>query len=308
MTARRWNRAGRHTLAGLALGALTWGTATVPAQAEGPRPAGYARVGGSAEPVIRANYGSYDDCPAEYVTGVPCHGPHNRCRGPFCDYTYGDNDPCTIAGKLNAHDRRAKQSLYRTFLGAVRFAYCAPLKVGSVLIPHSTVHPVHRGYIDPRDTQAYAAEGYGVTMSVPMPPVVRYQYNYGWGVPSSRLTRIDSTYDRMYPDNFYTQAGTPDAAGSHAPQVAVPTDTTQLGFVGKHVPTWRPVPNIRYGTPAAMATRYAGETAHGSAKPIVTRTSPTPVGSMPATKIISPTPAPVPAPKPVPQGVEVPAP
>ena len=52
------------------------------------------------------------------------------------------------------------------------------------------VYPVNPGYFDSRDGQVYAAQGYGGPVSVPLAPVVRHTYNYGWGVPSSRLTPI----------------------------------------------------------------------------------------------------------------------
>ena len=49
-------------------------------------------------------------------------------------------------------------------------------------------------YADPRDSQLYAAQGYGMPVTVPTAPVVRYSYNYSWGTPASRLTPL-STYN-----------------------------------------------------------------------------------------------------------------
>ena len=57
---------------------------------------------------------------------------------------------------------------------------------------YSMVYPLNPSYIDPRDTQTYAAPGYGGPVGVPLAPVVHHQYNYGWGVPSSRLTAISN--------------------------------------------------------------------------------------------------------------------
>lgn len=51
-------------------------------------------------------------------------------------------------------------------------------------------YPVNPSYFDSRDGQVYAAQGYGGPVSVPLAPVVRHTYNYGWGIPSSRLTPI----------------------------------------------------------------------------------------------------------------------
>tara|TARA_R100001480_G_scaffold97533_1_gene102178 strand:+ start:215 stop:391 length:177 start_codon:yes stop_codon:yes gene_type:complete len=43
---------------------------------------------------------------------------------------------------------------------------------------------------DARDGRLYGAQGYGVPIAVPLAPNVHSTYNYGWGVPSSRLTPV----------------------------------------------------------------------------------------------------------------------
>ncbi|QDU37432.1 hypothetical protein Mal4_17440 [Maioricimonas rarisocia] len=55
---------------------------------------------------------------------------------------------------------------------------------------YSAVYPVNPHHFDGRDGQVYAAQGVGGPVSVPLAPNVRHTYNYGWGVPSSRLTPI----------------------------------------------------------------------------------------------------------------------
>lgn len=45
-------------------------------------------------------------------------------------------------------------------------------------------------YIDPRDTQLYGAQGYGMPMTVPLAPNVNHAYNYSSGLPASRITQI----------------------------------------------------------------------------------------------------------------------
>jgi len=55
---------------------------------------------------------------------------------------------------------------------------------------YDLVYPVDPFYFDKRDGQVYAAQGVGGPVSVPLAPTVRHTYNYGWGVPSSRLTPI----------------------------------------------------------------------------------------------------------------------
>ncbi|WP_417849664.1 hypothetical protein [Thalassoglobus sp.] len=55
---------------------------------------------------------------------------------------------------------------------------------------YSMVYPVNPDYFDSRDGQVYAAPGYGGPVSVPLAPNVNHTYNYGWGIPSSRLTPV----------------------------------------------------------------------------------------------------------------------
>jgi hypothetical protein len=55
---------------------------------------------------------------------------------------------------------------------------------------YTIVYPVDPWYGDARDGQVYAAQGQGGPVSVPLAPVIRHTMNYGWGVPSSRLTPI----------------------------------------------------------------------------------------------------------------------
>ena len=52
------------------------------------------------------------------------------------------------------------------------------------------LYSANPSYHDARDGGVYAAQGYGVPIAVPLAPQVRYQYNYGHGVPASRLTPI----------------------------------------------------------------------------------------------------------------------
>ncbi len=61
---------------------------------------------------------------------------------------------------------------------------------------YSMVYPYNPWYFDRRDAQVYAAQGYGAPMTVPLAPNVTNQWNYGWGVPSSRLTPISRVAPR----------------------------------------------------------------------------------------------------------------
>lgn len=75
-----------------------------------------------------------------------------------------------------------------------KFGYFIPTGGGGAGLPwvghYSRVYPVDPSYVDSRDGQAWAAQGYGIPVSVPLAPVVGHVYDYSWGVPSSRLTPI----------------------------------------------------------------------------------------------------------------------
>lgn len=92
-------------------------------------------------------------------------------------------------------------------------------------------------YYDVRDTRLYSAQGYDVPVTVPVAPIVR-TYNYGWGVPSARLSPIGG-YAAWYPDVPFTQNGGRLPGGQY-PMVYHPTDTTQFGFYYNYVPSWQP--------------------------------------------------------------------
>ena len=71
---------------------------------------------------------------------------------------------------------------------------------GSALVGHySMVYPANPNYQDPRDCQVYSAQGYYGPVAVPLAPVVHHTYNYGWGVPSSRLTPVSQPIATPYP-------------------------------------------------------------------------------------------------------------
>ena len=55
---------------------------------------------------------------------------------------------------------------------------------------YERVYAVDPHYADGRDGQVYSSQVTGVPMAVPLAPTVHHTYNYGWGVPSSRLTPV----------------------------------------------------------------------------------------------------------------------
>jgi hypothetical protein len=69
----------------------------------------------------------------------------------------------------------------------------------------------------------YAYTDYGLPTALVVPPTAQLQTNYGWGVASSRISRIDHQFQRNYPGN--AQFG-----GPFRPTPVWPSDTTQFGI------------------------------------------------------------------------------
>lgn len=113
----------------------------------------------------RCRHGDGWNCEMDGYASGPCHGGcRNNCNGALCEYL------------------------------KCKFGYFIPTGGGGQGVPwvghYSRVYPVSPYYADGRDGQAWAAQGYGVPISVPLAPVVGHTYEYGWGVPSSRLVPI----------------------------------------------------------------------------------------------------------------------
>jgi hypothetical protein len=68
----------------------------------------------------------------------------------------------------------------------------------------------------------YAYTDYGLPTALVVPPTAQLQTNYGWGVASSRISRIDHQFQRNYPG--YGQFG-----GPYRSTPIWPSDTTQFG-------------------------------------------------------------------------------
>ena len=63
---------------------------------------------------------------------------------------------------------------------------------------------------------------YGQPLALVVPPTAELQTDYGWGVPASRMTRIDHQFQRPWPNGYWTPYGF-----LAAPQW--PNDTRQFG-------------------------------------------------------------------------------
>ncbi|WP_144996179.1 hypothetical protein [Polystyrenella longa] len=97
----------------------------------------------------------------------------------------------------NSIDRGFRQ----LFVNGNKHSYFCPEGSGGQGTPpvgcYDMIYSANPQQFDQRDGSVYAAQAYGVPVSVPLAPNVKQAYNYSWGVPSSRLTRIS----RVAPPN-----------------------------------------------------------------------------------------------------------
>ncbi len=145
------------------------------------------------------------------------HAVGSMWRGPECDWndeggagSWSGNGPCPEHGCMNCphccgwlHDQWAMFNARNRQQGEIlrahihgKLAYFHPMGNGGEGVPcfgcYHLVYAVNPDYSDPRDSQIYAAQGWGVPMAVPLAPTVRHTMNYSTGIPSSRLTPISN--------------------------------------------------------------------------------------------------------------------
>ncbi|MCA9071856.1 MAG: hypothetical protein KDA84_23170, partial [Planctomycetaceae bacterium] len=141
---------------------------------------GCAPKGGSVY-TSRGPYGYTDDCWQECEEDLcQCQDCCMKryiahCRNCFWKYLredgpYGDYDPNSIARGAGSRGGWRREIPAR---GQYYMAY-----------------PVNPYHFDQRDGRIYGAQGYGHAVAVPLAPNVEHTFNYGWGVPSSRLTPV----------------------------------------------------------------------------------------------------------------------
>jgi len=73
----------------------------------------------------------------------------------------------------------------------------------------------------------YAYTDYGAPTALVVPPTANMQTNYGWGVASSRISRIDHQFQRNYPGAIYSGSGS--FGGPFRSTPLWPQDTIQFG-------------------------------------------------------------------------------
>jgi hypothetical protein len=75
----------------------------------------------------------------------------------------------------------------------------------------------------------YAYTDFGAPTALVVPPTAQLQTNYGWGVASSRISRIDHQFQRNYP-------GDGPFGGPFRSTPIWPSDTTQFGIYPVRAP------------------------------------------------------------------------
>jgi hypothetical protein len=110
-------------------------------------------------------------------------------------------------------NRRVTLSLFTAVVIAVSLTECASA------VPYNW--PIRRArYYDWNKRFVHTA--YGQTMALVVPPTATLQTNWGWGVSSSRLQRLDHQFQRNYPGDGPFGVGTRTTP-------YWPSDTTQFG-------------------------------------------------------------------------------
>lgn len=104
----------------------------------------------------------------------------------------------------------------------------AALLLATVLAPLSSAQAIHRRRVmysgEPTGPWhgSYYHTMWGQPVALVVPPTAEYQTNLRWGVPSSRIERIDHQFSRNYPGPY---------AGGYGflPTPVWPSDTNQFG-------------------------------------------------------------------------------
>lgn len=169
-----------------------WGLLLVAAPAIADE-AGVVRISKPAAETVTVRAQSESVPPAVIQAGGHSYGQVNMSDCPNGD-CYGDGYGYGYGGKAyrfgwNHNSGYAMKQYLRC-----KFGYFIPTGNGGAGTPlvgtYARVYPQDPSYFDGRDGQLWGAQGYGVPVAVPLAPVVGHQYNYSWGVPSSRLTPI----------------------------------------------------------------------------------------------------------------------
>ncbi len=103
--------------------------------------------------------------------------------------------------------------------------YCCP---GWACCDYGYMKPVRRAQYY-NWNRNYAYTDFGAPTALVVPPTAQLQTNYGWGVASSRISRIDHQFQRNYPGNG-------PYGGPFRSTPIWPSDTTQFGIYPVRAP------------------------------------------------------------------------
>jgi hypothetical protein len=118
------------------------------------------------------------------------------------------------------------RSIVLSLLTAALMATCVTESFAAAPV----VWPVRRSrYYD--WNKPYAHTAYGAPVSLVVPPTATLQTNWGWGVGSSRIERLDHQFNRNYPGACASGFG-----GQYRSTPIWPSDTTQFGVYNVRAP------------------------------------------------------------------------
>lgn len=180
-------------------------------------------------------------CPPKYEDDVCDVCGHHGCHGHSFEHD--------LHAKLHDKADRVAEALHGKFNRErirARYGYFIPEGSGGQGTPpighYHMAYSVNPYHFDPRDAGVYAATGYGIPMAVPLAPTVEHQYNYSWGIPSSRLTGI---YRYHREPGIIAPVGYGPAIGPGAYPTHYPNQHPFVGNPGYGVPAYGPAPVVQ---------------------------------------------------------------
>lgn len=148
---------------------------------------------------VNGEYESSQNCPPQGMYGCEPEFSFRSCpgRAAYDDWMMGQRYSFRMRSQQQSYALRCNlqaDAREKAAWARCKFGYFIPSgNCGRGTPPlgfYSMVYPVNPQHFDGRDGQVYAAQGYAGPVAIPIAPVVNHTYNYGWGMPSSRLTPI----------------------------------------------------------------------------------------------------------------------
>ena len=130
-----------------------------------------------------------------------CNSGRGNCNsgGGNCNSGGGGCGCCNFLHKQSSAYQRKNAALsQRMFgtLGSDLFGWMVPRGCCGQGCPpvgtYGMVIAADANHFDARDGRLFGAPGYATPVTVPLAPTVHSQFNYGWGMPSSRITPISN--------------------------------------------------------------------------------------------------------------------